>query len=565
MPWGSATVGIPVTGGERGSRNLSVTSTSTLSTSTLEGAAALRMFLVVGASNNTDIAHELDVDTVAPVDVDLTTVGLAKASGQWSYIKYIDSDESGEFSIIEGDESVPQTWIAQTRDFSYWTLYLSTGDKRLVSGQVDYLDPSVVPVPSSLGGGYLMLLERKRSRLDGVRTLEERPDLDLPDEPRRPGSVHAPASIAESGVFDIVAFWSENPEFTDPDFTGAVKGPIFLVDSLEALPDANFRVFAGVPSAAFHHDPQTGEFSLYVYYTVDFPETPYLNAERASYHDEAPSSDYSSWVQPPGGGKAKGFIACKRFDWDTLLDAFTAPEVEADWSRAVEGELLGRVRIWVPQPTTRLRRRAAELLVAFGATVTRATDPEVEAVSSAEPDPVISPVRRLDRRRGSVQAAPRDRGHGPDPGSAPPTSGGPLHVAGSDFVLFFRGVPDGALSGAADGQGLWRASAMPDDVLMEVEDDDALYTSAHRSTVFGVDYVVTPVDPAGASRDSVAPADTSTGNPADPDPVRVRQRFSAEWWVFGGQFSISGAEALGRVIGDEEDGEHAWQEAWTFI
>lgn len=584
MSWGPASIGLYVANGVRGDRNLNLTSISTVFIAESPGDPLLRMYFTCNVSNVGTDNPGFDTFTVDQVLFgDVGASNLTPASSTYGYIKYLDSDADGNFNVDESMDTVPQTWIAALRDMDGWTLATFDGTSpsyTSVSGEALYTDPCVVAVPSAYGGGYLMLLGRRRHDIDDLAHFNES---------------SAGATIAELGISDIIAYWSDNLEFNDPDTSDsvrAVKGPVLLVDSLDALPGANFRVFAGVPTAAFHHDPETGEVHLYVYYTVDFPETAYLNIEDSAYQAAIVASDYSDWFPPASGAQPKGFTACKRFDWDTLVSAFTDAEPEPDWVSAVNGDLLGRVHIWVARPSTRLLRRATELLVHFDPAVQRCTDPEVERIRDRSKDPDRIDTRRSDLTQSQQAMTLTSKGlRRRSKGTQEPGPGPQDETPSPDYErtlsLYFRAVPSqdkpNPVGTWRDGHGFWRATAIPDGTLLQVTDYGSGTAVPLRTTVYGVDFVVAPPAESGVrhepypgkSRDMVAPADyrhrvgtDHNTDPTDPDVVQVTSGSQPGWWVYGGQFGFPDGsaytQALGRVIGDEADGEHAWQDAWTF-
>lgn len=510
MAWGTPSVGIQLLKGGVVAYYSSVTSTSTIEVAPAEDDAwVLRMYLDPSDSQVPNAVR----DNVKEPNV--ISAGLDPAPTEARYICYLDSDTSGDFSLELTARALPQTWIATYRDFSAWPLVTpepkAGGLPSYASGGAMYQDPCVVPVPTAHGGGYLMVLLRKRTFLD-LNT--------LPQDGNTP--------ISSQGVFDLIAYWSDNPEFNDPRAVGrsfpvlppnrAVHGPIFLVDE----------------------DPD--------------------------YKSAVVGSDYSAYFTAE-----KGFIGGKRFDWSELLTAFKHPPPESTWTSAVDGELLGRIRIWLPRRMKSVRRRAEELLLTYEDSLKRCTDPEPE---SFDGDSGLGSPLSPTRSRARSQA------NGPDE-----PSGTPFVPGEKTFALYFRALAIGGPSLSwRYGQGLWRATAIPHGTELEVEEFDS---SPHGlTTVLGVDFVVTPNDLTAPGRDMVAPASVITPgtppsipsvveDPMDPDVVHVTLGSSTAWWVFGGSFyfplpsgvdpttSPASVNNLGRVIGDEADGTWEWSDAWS--
>ncbi|MFZ5478926.1 MAG: hypothetical protein ACOZNI_19290 [Myxococcota bacterium] len=227
------------------------------------------------------------------------------------------------------------------------TAYGTGGPTTTPSGgtwQIDYKDPCVVAVPSSRGGGWLMILARSTCRTSVMP----------------PGKGQA--------FFDIVAYWSDNLDFSTT--TGKVEGPHLLVSGLRALPQPDatadpydagrvyngFRPYLSVPAAAFDANDD-----LYLYYVVEHntianPDKPNPEAgEFTPFEDlEAGYTDAAlAYLDAFGEDAFWGGTACAMVPSDrvTLLTSPPAyDEEDWPWEAAIvqESDLRGLVRRWTP-------------------------------------------------------------------------------------------------------------------------------------------------------------------------------------------------------------------------
>ena len=542
MSWSPASPAVTLTGSSAGS--LSTTSTTTIyypHTTETGTDSLLYMFLTRPVPFDAD-----DQESVAAIESE--SAGLVAADTETDYLAYIESDDTGAFTLdTDADTPLSSTFLASKRDASGWTLetvtsydtdpFTTTTAATLpLKAIADYEDPCCVAIPEDAGGGWLMLLNRKRREGGGVI-----------------------AKVAEDTLGDVVAYRATEPTFRDEDGAG-IDGPVLLVDSLGALPDQPARAWLGVPTAAFVTDPTTGDLALYVYYAVEIPSSPYLSDEEtpggtADYAAAWAASDFADLA-----ASGVGFMACKRVAWEDLEAALAAPADEDAWTAddAVEGTLLGRVRIWLPLPFPRSRvtRLATEILAEHG-DFDRVTDPEAEAIDE-EADAAAALRRRLPP---ALRARARPR-------NDKPTT--PVTLDDPRLSLYFRakGAP-GSTPDWTEDRGIWRATAMPDDVSL-----NAAFGHEGRTTTFGLDFVVQPNADAAPSPDLVIPAGlvATTGDPvraSDPDAARVYSSADGawQWWLYAGactEGAATGDAYLGRVIGDDDDGYRDWQDAWTF-
>lgn len=398
---------------------------------------------------------------------------------------------------------------------------------------VHYKDPSVVELPA--GGGYLMLLSRLRS-YDAVAAVDTCGGCPV-------AALGGPATT----IGDIVAFWSDNPEFDDG--AGTVRGPFLIVDSLDALPGISLRFWLSVPGGAVISNGDVQ--ALFVYYQVEASADPDpLQAGAATYPDGGvTNSEYFAVLghYPYASRSAtrvfSGAPAVRRIALDDLLahvgdaaSAGTGSTDEAAWTRsdAVPGDLLGQVRIWLcnvaeygPMPQVRLFDRVYEQ----GSGTSR-WFPRV-----ADPAPVDS-GKALTLYFSTIDV----EGHVPAPG---------------DGYGIWRGV---AVDGAAEG-----GPTLVQTTTIEGQSEDGTIMTVVETIeiepIYGVDFLAcSAIDPVtGLPKDQLAEAVGT--NYVDPDPV-----WSGVWRVLFGVPKYNGdpttMQAMKLHVGEFADGTTRWEDAW---
>ena len=274
MSWGDPTPAIPILRPPSASLPDYVDVTSTSTVEWTDGRhARLRMFCKDPGSLSKDYQSIVLSSDIPP--------SRSPADLEYHYIAILDSDTRGAFSIdLSASPAFGTTWIATRRRLDgerldviqRWTDPLSTRPTTSTEGDVSYADPSVVAVPDALGGGYLMLLSRHRA-------------FTAP-------TASASTTGSEKDISDIIAYWSETLDFRDD--SGAVQGPLLLVDSLDGLLDGPFRAWLSVPSAAFVLDPATQPLRLHVYDGVEIPSTPHHEDEASGHEAAVTASPYAA-------------------------------------------------------------------------------------------------------------------------------------------------------------------------------------------------------------------------------------------------------------------------------
>jgi hypothetical protein len=357
---------------------LSTTSTSTVPTDEdyldeapdeVEAPSPLRMFNV----NAIDIELALgEAAEPGPYDTDDGTVITSDESGDevWGGQKtFMKSDESFAFSGSADDTKTVRTAVPSTKYIAAWTYekvdsYEETGGDdlegavygRRVSTLTDamaasYSDPCVVPVPKALGGGYLMILVRRRVLADDAADAAA-------SVSGRDASALSDAEIARGAAFlgnpgesiaDIVCYYSTSVEFTSE----TTKGPFLLVHSLTALRDpslrdagassdmASFRCWLGVPGAVF-----VG-WDLYLYYVADAH-----TSESSGWHDATGAGRDAAVAAFDGGAGFTEATVVKYFP-NTEIRRYIieatdiTPEAEQTMADQVPGDLCLPVRVWM--------------------------------------------------------------------------------------------------------------------------------------------------------------------------------------------------------------------------
>lgn len=474
------------------------------------------------------------------------------------FIGYVDADARGDFSETS-PTSFSLTRIPAVRfSASAWEYEQVTGySGEVPSVAVDQAffaviqkDPSVVRVPASLGGGWLMLLFRGRIVVSGRMDLntiqwtaeglsdamKELREWVNPNSPPDPSGVRPPAgTTAGASLADIVGYWCDEPTFT----SAALKGPFLVVDSLQAVEDQNFRLWLGVPSGVFTaHPGADGHPELWVYYVAeqtqggvyDWPDTTLPPAD-SGYPYDAPG--YSAavhawhtagglpWTYPGDArtGHEPGFdggIAVSRFTGTEVRDQLfgSAPRGESNWNRtdAWTSDFRKKVRVWVANGT------------------------------------VLNDVRTL---KGA---------YGDDTGLRTKDPSAFLH--GSSLNLLFAGM-GGTYSAATapifTGQGIWRAVTVPHVGIREVPSfasPGEIASMPGTEAEFGVDFVISTLDGGLESRDLVARSSLDVEIHADPDIVYVPGT-THPWWVW-----CSGAPYWEQYGGDDADVAGLWTDAF---
>ena len=160
---------------------LSTTSTSTIALK--DGSDLLRMYSIT----NRDLLNAFGTQGVEVMGIDFTDPTRLPTSVPTDdgnvirWIECVDSDTSQDFVVNIADTPVLRTCIPALRYVSDWRYTVVTGSTEQGDGswQVEteearadfvvlYKDPHVIAVPSTLGGGYLILMGRYRALASDV-------------------------------------------------------------------------------------------------------------------------------------------------------------------------------------------------------------------------------------------------------------------------------------------------------------------------------------------------------------------------------------------------------------
>lgn len=439
------------------------TSTATFRVST-EGKEQLRMF---GVPTPAFFREERRWSSPSPLtDCPPSTGGMGRLES------FVGTNGVFRFDGAAQQSPCKSSCIPIQRDAMNWPLVIrdhyapkrDTVREKAVT--VTYRDPSVFPVD---GLGWMLVMTRNKVLGDAGQG-----EL-LPHE----------------SLGDVVGWVAP-----DPSFSRGTKGPFHLVDDLEARDDLDMRAWLGVPGGV-----SVGEGKdswIYLYYATEVPKEPYVD-NAAGYSDEGFLAGASVKRIPPGAVRERAESGPKKWD-------------EGRWNgqQVIDGQLLGRVRIWVPKQGA----------IAGGM---------LEVV----------PLESLYADRSWVTADPQ-----------------PIDCE-EGLQLFFANLPLGAKQtdlGPQGGQGLWHASSLPEGAALATPGG----TVAAQS---GRDFIVARPGSNGISADQLVPDKAHSGEHGarifiDPDPVRMGD---GSFIVFSGTLDRAGVY---RFDGTSEAGCRPWQKAF---
>ena len=406
--------------------------------------------------------------------------------------------------------------------YPWWSLIINSGfggpAPFTVTEPLDFYvvfkDPCVVKVPESLApeGAWLMVVGRFRVLSSAASDAEAASNLCNPAQ----------------SIGDIVAFVSNNTEFVADAATGrTLRGPYLLVDSLAAVSlKQRFRLWLSVPGAAFAKDSTSWDppgdnnpvlknldgpdLFLYVYYVIEKSvdntgAPPFDYVSIGTWADE-----YDRWAGGSFDSDGAG-IAVKRFLASDLLgnllnsDYLTSLVLTQQdaWNKndALPGDLLGGVRVWIPDGG-----------LGSGLRYVRSFD---DVFAATVPDPMNPGAAPVDVTPKAV-----------DP-EAILDEAGALHLLFATFPRrMFEGVPE--LITPDNGWGIWHGVALPSGLSLRVGG------GAEVSTVHGKDIVIRPKTLGGDWRDLVAPSNAWAADPRryiDPNIIRDA---AGNWVVLAG-------------------------------
>lgn len=394
-----------------------------------------------------------------------------------------------------------------------------------------YKDPSVVAVPSDYVSskgftGWIMVV---------ARYLVPRTEGSSFDEPAEGDAAMSP--IPDTSFAQIVAWWSDTPDFTGKN----TIGPFLLVDGANAWEDGEYvRLWLGTPGVAIlPSDSEQGAYDLFVYYSADPTIRGYFGPDYETLTDLVKQSAYSRALSRAGFQPGVG---CKRISLKTLMDAvdYEKTNEKSDdrfrhtdtdvWnpSSALEGTLLGGVRIWLPEGR---RRGLGHSVRSFFA------DYDWRYLRFADPAPTLCGTE-TDSLSLYLAINQRDLPYGT--------------VAMDPYPA--------TLSELGSGHGLWRGRAISDGTVLAYSATVLGETHTYRIVAtFGKDFLCATQDSvANISPDQLMEsknyasynpviADTGTPMPTmhiwiDPDPVLLDDGTVR---VSGGAAVPSGGSALG--------------------